>query len=390
MKLNGHQIGDLTDILRESFSRGELTILVRTKLEIVLEAEVATDEGWRVVAFNLIDTLNRVERVIELIRAIREARPRDNKLIAFCDPFLGPANGAAANDLRQAVANFRASFKDRMDEFRFLNACKELHDVLHELQNYLPQLKAAVAARAAQPGNPLPDDVGFTLRDWIAKAQQSVADTEFPNEPPAWIARLTAAVDDLTGPDPGKMNRAAERLAGLPSKELGKLNDKLIDYARRLQAGQLIALLDGVRAALPAGAANPEAEALRARVDRFRALCDQLAELIRVHDLCQKVDDALQEARGLATVTPDQLSDWPEVKGWLSKLTPAGKPADFRARRTVEAASQFEAAATQAAFANLDDKFQDLFSSTDKSLLKVTNTLPREAWPLDKALENIQ
>ena len=86
MKLTGQQIGEFTDFLRTSFSRAELTILVRTKLEINLESEVATDEGWRVV-FGDADALNtklaNFAAIVELAHtqnlrlALVDLRPKD-------------------------------------------------------------------------------------------------------------------------------------------------------------------------------------------------------------------------------------------------------------------------------------------------------------------------
>ena len=96
--------------------RSDLTFLIRTKLEMVLDETVSTDDGWKFVAFNLINSLNREERTIELIRVIREARPKDTTLIAFCDPLLAQADGeaqpASAVALRKAVAAFNDGFQE--------------------------------------------------------------------------------------------------------------------------------------------------------------------------------------------------------------------------------------------------------------------------------------
>lgn len=140
MALNGPQIGALTQILVTAFSRSELTILVRVKLNVDLAAEVSTDDAWRNVAYDLIDTLDRRGQAIDLIRAIREERPRDTTLISFCDPLLSQTNGAAqqipTDALRKAVAAFNNVFGERIEYFKYLNAYKVLHDVLHELQSF--------------------------------------------------------------------------------------------------------------------------------------------------------------------------------------------------------------------------------------------------------------
>ncbi len=392
MKLNGHEIGELTEILRTTFSRSELTILVRVKLEINLAVEVSTDDGWRTVAFNLIDSLNREERALELIRAIREARPKDTTLVAFCDPLLARDQGAAqpgsAEALRKAVASFNVGFQERNELFKYLNAYKELHDVLHELQSFHPKVAAAVAERKVNPSRPLADDVAFFLEDHLKTARESVKDIEFPDKPPAWIAKLATAVEVITGSAVEKMPRQVERLETLPSEGLAALNDKLFENASRLQPRQLIGSLNDILTALGTEG-NPATAKLRGEVEEFRSLCAELDELINAHNLCQQIDDSLQEAAGLPTVTPGELSDWDIAKKSLDELALKRKN-DKRVQRTNEAAKLFEAADQGQAFHTLIERFDDLFMETDKALLKVTNKLPRKAMALHAALEKFQ
>ena len=392
MKLNGRQIGELTEILRISFSRSDLTFLVRTKLEMVLDETVSTDDGWKIVAFNLINSLNREERTIELIRVIREARPKDTTLIAFCDPLLAQANGAAqpasAVALRKAVAAFNDGFQERNEYFKYLNAYKELHDVLHELQSFHPRIAAAVAERKADPSRPLADDVALFLEEHVKIASESVKDIEFPDKPPAWIARLVTAVEVINGSDVEKMPRQVERLKTLPSEGLGPLNDKLFENASRLQPRQLISSLNDILAALGTDG-NPAMANLRGEVEDFRSLCSELGELIKAHNLCQKIDDALHEAAGLPSVTSEELSDWGVAKKSLDELALQRKN-DRRVQWTNEAAKLFEAASQGQVFHTLIERFDDLFMETDKALLKVTNKLPRKAMALHNALEKFQ
>jgi hypothetical protein len=392
MRLNGHQIGELTDILVKSFSRSDLTFLVRTKLEIVLDATVSTDDGWRIVAFNLIDNLDREERAVDLISAIREARPNNIVLVAFCDPLLAQANRGAPSlsveALRKAAAAFNDRFQERNELFKYLNAYKELHDVLHDLQSFHSKVAAAVADRKVDPSRPLPEDVAFFLEDHVKIANESVKDIEFPDKPPAWIAKLATAVDVITGSDVEKMPRQVERLKQLPPDGLGALNDKLFENARRLQPMQLIDSLNDILTALDKGT-NPATAKLRGEVEEFRSLCTELNELIGAHNLCQKIDDSLHEAAGLPSVNPGDLSDWDKAKRSLDELALQRKN-DIRVQRTNDAARLFEAANQGQAFRTLVERFDDLFMETDKALLKVTNKLPRKAMALHTALELFQ
>ncbi len=350
----------------------ELEQMVRFGLEQRLD-ELTKEAGLREIVFALIEWAARDGRVGELCSAATQFKierhaqvPELLALRAECEPGMPP------DGLWKAVGEFHTRFQTRKDLFRFLNACKELHDVLHEVQGYHAQLMAAVAALTAQPGGGLAGDAKLALEGWVATASESVRDSEFPEAPPAWIARFAAAYGDITGPDPGKAARAVERLTNLPAKELARLNDRLIDYARRLQPEQLISLLDAVRAALEARKTNA---------------------LIHAHNLCQNVANALLEANGLKEVSKDDLADWGETSGWLATLA-SSRPTDFRVARTFEAARRFETAEEQTAatqaFTTLIERFEDLFKKTDEALLKLTNQLPIAALTLEAALADFR
>jgi Effector-associated domain 1 len=392
MRLNGSQIGTLTEILVNDFSRSELRMLARVKLDIDLDDEVRTDEAWRQVAFEFIDTLDRRDRTSDLIRAIREARPRDATLIAFCDPQPDQANGvaqpASADALRKAIAAFNDGFQGRNMLFRYLNAYKRLHDVLHDLQSFLPTIADMVAKRTEDPSQPLADDVSIFLEDHIAIAGESVKDIEFPDRPPAWIARLVTAADVINGSEVQKMSRQVERLKTLPAEGLGPLNDKLFENASRLNPIQLIGSLDDILAAL-ATDGRPAMTNLRGQVVEFRSLCSELHDLINAHNLCQTIDDAFHEAAGLSSVTPEELSSWGLAKKSLDELALQRKN-DRRVSRTQEAAKLFEAANQGQAFRTLITRFDDLFMETDKALLNLTNKLLLAASTLNYVLEKFR
>jgi hypothetical protein len=373
-------------MLRAAFSRSDLTILVRTRLEIVLDSEVSTEEGWRVVVFNFIDGLNRQERVADLLPAVREARPKDRILVAFCDQFLGQTNGTNSGEvLRQAAGKLYKQFKDRTEKFGFLRAYKELHDVLHGLQSYLPTLRTAVAARIAKPDDPQLDDAIADLKDLLDRAQKAAPATEKPDAPPLWIGRFATAVNNLT--DPAKANAAVNRLGQLPSQDMSKLNAKLIEYAEGLKAEELIRQLDEIRTVLVSRSSDPGVAPLRLALERFREPCAQLVDLTRVHNLCQNLDDALREARGLPSTPAGELQDWPEAKKYLEQLG-SFRPTDRQVKRTVDAGRAFDSGT--GSLATLDEKLDNLFTTTDGDLLKVTSALPAAAWELQTSLENFQ
>ena len=255
MRLSGRQMGESTKILVVSL-RKELTILVRIKLEIVLDETVSPDDVWKSVAFDLIDGLNREERVIELVRAIREERPNDTSLIAFCDALIAQANGAArpasADSLRRIVDAFNHRFQQRNELFKYLIAYKAPRRPPRN--SGLPSAARAGGGRGrADPSRPLAEDVALFLEDHVKDACENAKEIEFPDNPPPWIARLVTAAGVLNGPDVDKMPRQVERLRALPADGLGPLNDKLFENASRLEPRQLIGSLDSILAALGPG-----------------------------------------------------------------------------------------------------------------------------------------
>jgi hypothetical protein len=365
--------------------------LVRVTLDITLDAEVVTDEAWRKVAFDLIDTLDRKVQAIELIRAVREARPLDTALIAFCDPLLAQANGPSppsADALRKAVAAFSNRFQERIALFKYLNAYKGLHDVLHHLQSFHSRIAAAVAERKADPSRPLEGDVVIWFGDHVKMASKCVRDIEFPDNPPAWVAKFVTAAKVLCGSDVESMDHQLDRLKGLPAVCLALLNQELVLNARRLTHTQLTSALDGILIALVADG-NPETANLRVEVEHFRGLYSELGDLVKAHNLCQTISNALLEVTEPTSVAPGDLSDWDEAKKSLDELSSQRKD-DMRVSRTYEAAKLFEAAKQSQAFQTFTALFDDLFTKTDTALLDVTISLTRDAMPLHNALENLQ
>ncbi len=392
MKLSGQQIGELTEILRISFSRNELTYLIRTKLEIVLSETVTTDDGWKMVAFNLVDSLNREERAVELIRVIWEARPNDTRIIALSDEIAAQSDDAdhtvSVDSLRKAIGAFNDGFEQRNELFGYLDAYKQLHDVLHELQSFNATVAETAVRRKADPSVPIAEDVVFFLRDHAKTARDCVAETEFPGRPLRWIDRLDDAIRDLTGNDIAKMLRAVAILTKLPTEELAPLNEKLFENASHLHVQELVASLDKILNALSLDMSSALVK-LRAQVQEFRSLCSRLDQLTQAHNLCQKIDYDLHQVAELRPVTSDDPSDWVDAKKSLHDLT-LYMPNDEKVAHTSAAASLFEAANQGPAFEALVARFDNLFMATDKALLKVTNKLPVKAIALHAALEKLR
>lgn len=230
--------------------------------------------------------------------------------------------------------------------------------------------------------------MAWFLEEHVRTAGENVKEIEFPERPPAWIARLVTAAEVINGTDVDKMPRHVERLKTLPSEGLGPLNDKLFESASHLQPMQLVNSLCDILAALGT-VANPATARLRGELEDFRSLCSELGELINAHNLCQRIDDALRVPEGLPSITPEEVSDWGVAKKSLDELALQRKN-DKTVQRTNEAAKFFEAANQGQEFQTLIERFDDLFMNTDKALLRVTNKLPQKAMALHTALVRIQ
>jgi hypothetical protein len=315
-------------------------------------------------------------------------------------PVLPPPPGQQA--VREAIIRFNERFQQRQQEFHYLNANKELHDVLHQLQSFQPRMVkfADDLRRAAADADPLdPSELADPLQDWVAKAKQCASATEVPEQSLRWVARMERATSDLLAElsradvatiVARTVDRALEVLANLPAIEQPRLNRSLVASALRLKTDELLASIDQVIRELDAGGMG--LGELRARFQAFGGLCGQLAGLIRDHDVCQAVEGALREAPGLQEVTPQDLYQWADIKGWLQEVL-GRHPDDPRAKRPVESTRLFEEAAAAGdkkrmvqAFQRLVERFNDLFFHTDEALRETTRDLLTSVSVLDATL----
>src|SRR5260370_14730169 len=250
----------LKDVLIHVFDQSSLEQFAIDRLEFedvrlidLVNPDKSTDE----ISSRIIQDADQRRYVEELIRGIERERRNIPEVVALVAAFGLQAKGATKSmtmdGLRKAVAAFNKSFSNRNKLFKYLKAYKELHDVLHELQSFHTPVVAGVAKRMADPSQPLAEDVAFFLKDKDKKASENVKDIEFPDKPPAWIAKRAAVVKVITGPDVEKMPpmpAQVERLKTLPSEGLGPLNDKLFENATLLNPNQRIAPLNDILSAI--------------------------------------------------------------------------------------------------------------------------------------------
>jgi hypothetical protein len=408
----------LQDALIATFDTKELLqfATVRLSFDDVKFADVVNfNQSSTRIAFDLVNEVERHGYLETLLRKLQEARPKVPQVVELMTAFdlqpeivARPFAGDTSALVRDAVIRFNDRFQQRQKLLGYLNAYKQLHDVLHSLQDFHAQLVMTVDGIRRAPSEIL--DMGRItdpLDIWVVVAQESIRGTEFPDKPPRWIARFKKAVDDLefelSKPEPAaidgaKLDRAIEILAHLPAEEQRGLNVQLVQCAMRLETDELVELMDRILTdAGKAGVASAETNDLRIGVGDFRILCRGLAELIEDHNLCQDVDGALREALGLPEISPDRLSQWSDIRAWLREIGgrhPGSRPDDIRAKRPLETLLLFEAAAAagdklraKRLFDRLEERFNDLFFNADKALLRVTQDLLAAARALDATLK---
>lgn len=403
----------LEDCIKSAFDAAGMRQFATVRLafeDVKFADEVNFDSAESKIAFDLVEVALQHGHLRDLVVELRDVRPGVPEIVALAAALGLPARvgGAAAtreipDAVREAVIRFNERFRDRRKLFGFLNAYKQLHDVLHDLHDFRAQIETVAAAVRHSPEDaPDPTAVTDPLTDWVARGKESARRTQFPNAPSKWIARFEKAVTDLSAEltktdaatiDGPKLDRAVEILAHLPVDEQKDLNARLVECAMQLDTDELVDQMDRILMELSqAGAAGPLTEELRAGVGPFRALCRGLSVLIDDHNDCQEVDGALREAAGLPEITPDRLSEWAEIKAWLQKIAER-HPDDLRATRTSQSTAQFEQASaagdkkrTAQVFTRLQERFDDLFLNTDKALLEVTRDLLAAAEVLDATL----
>lgn len=387
-------------------------MMARTRLEfpeVRFEDAVNFDVSDREIADQIVQRAEEYNRVDDLVRALKTERPNSDLVAALVVAWERGSNAAKADlagipaKVKDAVIRFNERFQQRQKQFKHLNAFKQLHDLLHELSDAKIQEAAECLRRPAEE-RPDPTRLTDQLQNWVEQSKESAK--VFPGAPPRWLGRFEKAVQDFCAEvsksdaapiDAARVERAVETLAHLPASEQKYLNERLFECASGLETDELIQQIDSLLADLNRmGSAGAALDELRAGVERFRGLCQQLTLLIADHNRCQDVDGALQEAVGMFEVTPQCLSQWQEIKGLLQEIA-AQHPNHAPATRPIESVRQFEEVAQAGdvkqatkVFQRLLERFSALFYHTDKSLLEVTRDLIFAVQVLDAVLKGFK
>jgi hypothetical protein len=300
-----------------------------------------------------------------------------------------------ADKVEEAVKRFAGRFRSRRVLFQYLKAYKQLHEVLHELNDYLGQLRAEADARRTARTE-VSRTTAAALRNWAADAARWWQQTEHPDAVPLWVNQLAKATEDFLGRDADLHPRALARLTNLPKVNLVALNVRLLDCARRLRADELFLDVNNVPWLIESGAArrlNAAADEVARRLnavadaaERFRDPCRRLVDAICHDALCQEIDTQLQEAQGMGARSPDEVLGWDVVQGHLTKLAQE-RLGDLKVAATMTALAAFKAEPSARTFDRLREAFAVMFKAMDVNLLSVTTDLLLAAERLINSLE---
>jgi hypothetical protein len=281
--------------------------------------------------------------------------------------------------LREAVIRFNEQLGQRKEQFGYLNAYKELHDMLHNLQQIiLPQIPVT--------GHRVPPQASVLLKAAVQTVEKQLPNTEFENEHRDWAERFQTAARELG--DKTTFDLAREVLANLPAEQQKILNEELVRCARRLRVTELKSLLEDIVLKL-----GTDAEALGNGVISFHNLCGQLTDAADNHDLCQDIEGWLLQTGDRRCGSPDELKKWVSIRNGVTKIA-ANRPADTAATEMVQLAEAFERHAAlgeredaEVHFEMLLAQFRHLFFMLDKEMREVTRDLLSEVKSLDARIK---
>ena len=365
----------LCDALADAFDLPALTRLAAFDLNVTLANVVWTQTTFTAVLFEFVRWCRRYGRLGEFVASAAKVFPARVDVQALKQEFdqTQPDQPAGVGEL----ARFAGLFAAHRTGFKYLQAYKKLHDVLHDLDGMRGELAEQQEARATA-GTPLPTVTINALNKCVRETSEwdKKCDRASPNP---WVVGFATDVAELLGPDDEEKLRHATALSGildLPSQQLAVMNSKLVSAALRLELADMADLLDVRLDALPL---------LAEAVTGFRKVCVQFAGLITAHTLCQQIDTEVRPAETDPPKTTGEFPRWKRVRGWLDELA-ALRPDDPNASLSMAAAARFAAGGGVPAFDEFADTFAGWFLALDKEIVDASTPLMLAASELNDFL----
>lgn len=165
MLLTGDQFGELVEIMQECLKWNDLAMLAHTKFEVELENVVGAESTpFNAVTRRWVEWLEGQRRTAEFIGYLWAERSRIDRVQRFYKSFFaGAANSSAPGGTigppylgraRDKVIEFSVYIRESETQFGCLNALKELHYKLHDLQGMRTGIDLAVTGFRGHPDDP--------------------------------------------------------------------------------------------------------------------------------------------------------------------------------------------------------------------------------------------
>ena len=181
----------LQKVLVQAFGKNGLVQFARIRLtfdDVQFVDVVNFDKADNEIAFQMVEVADQYGHVDKLVPRHPGGAAQFTGSRRAGDCLRAPAGGSPPAPLTQipdkvkdAIIRFNDRFQQRQKQFRYLNAYKQFHDLLHNLQDFLPEI-IKVAAAVRRPLDDFPDPTVITdrLQDRVNQATESVKGTEFP------------------------------------------------------------------------------------------------------------------------------------------------------------------------------------------------------------------
>lgn len=324
-------------------------------------------------------------------RPADDAHTARDGLTALADLLRAPGTQAAA-------AAFRADFQAVRNQIRELERDKRLHDLLHQLQDRYRVVDAdrrrlpadATAWDSLAVNEPELDAILADLLDMAAGDVALGAETW-------WLAQVRQIRQDLAASIEScalaGLEAALFRLGRLLTRELSRVNTRLVTIAAGLRLSAVVAAGQSVLAHLPPSPLTAAAsQALREGCQALARLEGQLKQLVSLHNAWQAVADELRRIENsLATDAGELALAWPDLKAMTAPL--CGDANAEWAAAFAATADQMEAALTagdlirsRRLFPRYRSQADRRFSQVNRDLLALCEELQQIGDPLDLLL----
>ncbi len=288
-------ITEVADGLVEVFyTPVDLDTFLQNKLNLTL-ARITTPANLDNLVLQVVRYLEPRGRLAEFLECAAVEFPSVRAVADRVIPLLkGPRRPEPPDPIKNAIAALIVQIEQRQQSFGFLNAYKGLHDVLHGLHRAYGVIELAAQTRMRDASQSLSEDATSLIATWIDEANECCDDLEISDSKPDWIESLGLCLEALSGCQTERWDWALVELKGLPAREMRPLNDQLVATANKLKFRELVECSSALLTLL-AQSKDKELQELFKTVEVFYVRSVRIVYLVRIHNLCQLIDERLPD-----------------------------------------------------------------------------------------------